>query len=479
VPALLHGSVVADVSARKVMSIGTSIEETFPLSYWPGDDDFAHLVFALKYDGVDLYVLSTLFGSIDRDQLVRGIQAKPTSKYGRRIFFLFEFLTGERLSIDDLPRGNYVPALDPSEYFVAEGVPSARHRVIDNLLGDAGLCPIVRRTNTLEAASLEEFGERARQITLGVDPLLLARALSWLYTKETKSSFAIEREDPGDRIERFIAQLASVGSRPLDTEASLTELQRSFVDPRYAERGFRRAGDAEVYVGETIGFREKVHHVGARSDSTPELMSAWARLRPVSGPGGAVIEAACRSFSFVFIHPFGDGNGRVHRLLLHDILARRDYLPPSVVVPISAVIHRDALGYDRALESFSARILPLIEYSLDEDGELTIHNDTDALYRYPDLTAVCEATFRWLERAIEDELVAELDFLRRYDEVRARMREVIEMPDKKEQLFINVCRKNGGRLSARKRERFAELDDQTIAALETIVADVMGSARDA
>ncbi len=477
VPALLHSSVVADVSQRKPLSNGTMIEETFPAKYWPGDADFDHLIFALKYDGLDLLVLERIFAKIDRSELARRIASQPTSKHARRIFFLFELVTGERLELDDLTKGPYVPVLEPSRYFVAAGRPSARHRVTDNLLGDAGFCPVVRRTEALDAAIAKDLGERARRITSTVDPAVLGRAAAWLYTKETKSSFAIEREDPGDRIERFVAQLASVGSRSLDDEASLTAVQQSFTDPRFAERGFRKAGDPEVYVGEIIGFHEKIHHVGARSASTPDLMAAWARMRAVEGPGGAVIEAACRSFSFVFIHPFGDGNGRIHRLLLHNVLARRGYLPPNLVVPISAVIHQDPAGYDRALESFSARVLPLVRRSLDDDGELTIHDDTDAFYRYPDLTVVCEATFGWLERAIEVDLVAELDFLRRFDEVRARMREIVEMPDKKEQLFIKLTMRNGGRLSPHKRRLFAALDDETIAALEAIVSDAMAGHR--
>ncbi len=53
------------------------------------------------------------------------------------------------------------------------------------------------------------------------------------------------------------------------------------------------------------------------------------------------------------------------------------------------------------------------------------------------------------------------------------MREVVEMPDKKEQLFINVCRDNGGSLSMRKRAKFAELDDDTVAALEAVIQEVM------
>ncbi len=477
VPTPLHISRIDDVSARRSMVIGAIVEETFPFSYDPGDSDSDHLIFALKYDGVDLVALARLFRKIDRVELERRIQAQPTSKYTRPLFFLFELLTGETLAIEDLTRGAYCPVLDPAEYFVAAARPVARHRVLDNLPGGAGFCPIVRRTPALVAASARDLGQRARDITRAVDPLLLTRAISFLYTKETRSSFAIEHEEiePGQRMERFLAQLAAAGERPLDSEAALSELQRSFVDPRYAEHGFRGDGAREVYVGQSLGFHEKIHHIGARSASTPGLMAAWARMRPIEGPGGSVVEAACRSFAFVFIHPFGDGNGRIHRLLLHNVLALRAYLPPRLIVPISAVLLADPQGYDRALESFSKRVMPLIDYKLNDEGEVTIHNDTDDIYRYPELTTVCEATFGWLERAIEEDLVAELDFLRRFDEVRARMRELVEMPDKKEQLFIRLCLANGGRLAARKRDRFAELDDPTIARLETIVREAMRS----
>lgn len=474
VPAPFHRSSIAEVSSRAAVSVAGKVEEAFPRGYAPGAADFDHLVFALKYDGVDLVALKSIFARLDRTELVRRIEARPTSKYARRIFFLFEHLTGERLPLADLERGAHVPVLEPSAYFVAAGRRVARYRVVDNLLGDAGFCPVVRRTAALQAACAKPLDTRAREITGAVEPRMLARATTWFYAKETKSSFAIEQEDPGNRMARFVGLLGTIGSRPLDDEASLTELQRAFVDPRYAELGFRHPGSREVYVGETLGFHEHVHHVGARSSSTPELMAAWARMRTVEGPGGAVVEAACRSFSFVFIHPFGDGNGRIHRLLLHNVLARRGYLPPRLVVPISAVLHEDGYGYDSALESFSKRVLPFVRHVFAEHGELRIEGDPDDLYRYPDLTAVCEATFGWLERAIEVELVNELDFLSRYDEVRERMREVVEMPDRKEQLFIKLCLSNKGRLSGRKRARFAELDDATVAALEGIVVEAMG-----
>jgi hypothetical protein len=469
-----HTSTVRTTAGSRIPKRdGFHEEESFPSQYRPADDDFDHLVFALKYDGVDLCVLKQVFAVIDPERFAAKILAQPTSAYGRRLFFFYELLTGHRLDIGELPKVAYCEALESEGYFVSVGVRRTRHRVIDNLLGDGTFCPIVRRTSTLENWTRRDFRARALEITSGTDALLLRRAIWYLYTKETKSSFAIEREEPGAKTERFAEQLGSAASVRFEDEAELVRLQNEMVQPPYGETRFRRSGDAEVYVGQTVGLKERIHHVGARSEVTPDLMTGWSRMRSLLGPGGAVVEAACRAFAFVFIHPFGDGNGRIHRLLLHSVLARRDYLPHHIVVPISAVILRHMDQYDQVLEDFSRRVMPLVDYRIDEEGEMTIASAPDDAYRYPDLTPQCEATYFWLDRALEEDLLQQLAFLRGYDEMIPRFRAIVEMPDKKEQLFIKLCLDNGGRLPKRKRDRFAELSDETIERLETIVAEAM------
>lgn len=468
----------SDSSPRRLERQQGTVEiETFPASFERGDDDFDHLVFALKYDGVDLAVLARAFLATDARELARRIGDAPTSKYGRRLFFLYELLTGTQLDLPDAPSQGPVAVLDPTTHYTSAGRPSLRHRVLDNLLGDASFCPIVRRTAELERGVALGLERRAAQIVASADPLLLARAISYLYTKETKSSFAIEHEEPGDREARFVANLGRIASLELDSEVGLTELQNTIVDPRYREAGFRKPGDREVWVGQSLfGGREKVHHIGARSAVTPDIMQGLLRMRVVEGPGAAVIEAAAKSFAFVFIHPFGDGNGRIHRLLLHHVLARRGFLPRNLVAPISAVLVSDPRGYDEVLEDFSARVMPSIEYRFDDkagDIALTIRNQPDDFYRYPDLTRQCEATFVWLGRAIEEDLVQELEFLRNYDEIRARVRAIVEMPDRKEQLFINLLMHNRGKLSKNKRGLFAELEDEVVAALEAAVGELI------
>lgn len=449
--------------------------ESFPRKYLRGDDDFDQLVFALKYDGVIPYALVKTFEVTDLDELARRIAAQPTSQYARRIAFFCEQLGGHPLDIEDATQGAWVLAADPDQQFCAQPRRLRRYRVEDNLLGGRGFCPLVRRTQAIEAGVGKRLGQRATEVTRSIEPALLARITRYLYTKETKSSFEIEREEPGTRIERYLDQLANVARLPLDSVAGLVELQNSLVDPRYADTDVRQPGEDEVYVGETIRWHERIHFIGAPSESTPALVDAWLALRTFEGPGAAVAEAAARSFGFVFIHPFSDGNGRLHRLLMHHVLARRGFSPPGFIIPISAVLLADQPSYDAALEDFSTKVMRHTPFRLDAEGRLTIESTDLNLYRYPDLTVQTEVCFVWLERAIEDELVGEAEFLRRYDRTIARMREVIELPDRKEQLFIELCRRNGGRLSKRKRNKlFAELEDELVEELEDVVREAMG-----
>ena len=47
-----------------------------------------------------------------------------------------------------------------------------------------------------------------------------------------------------------------------------------------------------------------------------------------------VIASAFLAFGFVYIHPYEDGNGRLHRYLIHHVLATRGFNPPEVMFPV-------------------------------------------------------------------------------------------------------------------------------------------------
>lgn len=451
---------------------------TYRPSYDPGPELCNHLEFALKHEGVSLSVLSALFRSVEpvgfEAELCRHIQSRPTGQYARRLWFLYEFLTGRRLPLEDATRGNYIPLLDPSLYYTAPEVRSRRHLVLDNLWGKADFCPLVRRTSLLQKFQAEGLAHEAAQIVASYDEDALRRAVSYLYTKETRSSFDIERETPSrDRAERFVALLRSVPSWEHLDEASLVQMQNLIVDERFAEPGYRTD---QNYVGESVGLRQRIHYIPPRPEDVSRLMSGLlACLERMAGSGvDPVVMAAVISFGFVFIHPFLDGNGRLHRLLIHYVLARTGFTPAGLIFPISAVMLQKRAEYDACLESFSEPLMQLVDYETDNEWRVSVRGDTGHLYQYLDYTRMAENLYRWTEETIRKEFRSELDFVVRYREAREKMDRIVEMPDRMRNLFIQLCLQNGGRLSAAKRtSHFSRLTNEELHGLEQIVQEYL------
>lgn len=68
---------------------------------------------------------------------------------------------------------------------------------------------------------------------------------------------------------------------------------------------------------------------------------------------GPLVQAALVHAQFETIHPFGDGNGRIGRALIHAILRRRG-LTPAPVLPVSMILHTWSDQYVGGLTAFRA-----------------------------------------------------------------------------------------------------------------------------
>ena len=103
---------------------------------------------------------------------------------------------------------------------------------------------------------------------------------------------------------------------------------------------------------------------------------------------------------------------------------------------------------------------------------MTVHNETADFYRYPDLTAQTQALFEFIRETTEVELVEELRFLVNYDTTKRAIQEVVDMPDRRIDLFIQCCLQNHGVLSKRKQEEyFNMLSGEEVAKMESAVRD--------
>lgn len=467
-----HSSSVSLAGTLRSTIQDGQVESVYPQSYWPGDRTADHLEFALKYDGVNLGLLSALFERVPADEIADWIGSKPTGKYARRVWFLYEFLTGRELPLPDLTRANYIELLESDRYYtVVPGRRVQRQRVIDNLLGGKAFCPIIRRTEKLAAMEAIDLRKRCEEVMTAYPSELLRRALSYLYNRETKSSFEIEHIKPGSsRTEKFIGLLEMAEHKDFCEKHLLIDVQNRIVDPRFRDTDYRAS---QNYVGQAISYQKQlIHYVCPKPHDLPDLMEGLLTAHQVMKEGGvpAILHVAVISYGFVFMHPFEDGNGRIHRFLIHNILFQRGVIPKGLMFPVSAAMLKNPTLYDHSLEAFSNPLMRLIDYDLDDLGQMAVSGETGRLYRYIDMTAQAEALYDFVTLTIEHELVEELDFLANYDKTRQAIQEILDMPDRLIDLFIQLCLQNNGHLSARKRiSHFGFLTDAELVDMESAV----------
>jgi Fic family protein len=167
-------------------------------------------------------------------------------------------------------------------------------------------------------------------------------------------------------------------------------------------------------------------HISAAPAALQDLLAGvieYAR-RALAGGGPPIVAAAAVAFGFVDIHPSVDGNGRIHRWLIHHVLAAAGYNPPGIVFPISSAIPRRIAEYRAVLQSYSVE-LPR--------------------------------------------------FLEAFDTFSAAVKEMLDMPDRQVEQLRRFLEQGGGQLSERDRTKeFASLTDEEVARVQASFANSFG-----
>jgi len=445
----------------------------FDKRYWPGDEFADHLGFALRHEPIDLLILKRVFAVAPATAIEGMVRAAPTGALARRAWFLSETLTGRTLDLDDAPRAAAVDVLNPKDYFTGDPRLSKRHRVRDNLLGHGRFCPIIRRTETLKRFLRRSLADEARKTLGRTGAHLVSRAASFLLLADSRASFEIEGErPPRSRLERWARAILQAGKNSLTLD-EIVRLQTVLIeDTRFVQTGLRPDG---VFLGERDHQGDPLpQFIGARPDDLPDLMTGLLTANErMSGSGlDPVLQAASTAFSFVYVHPFQDGNGRVHRCLIHHVLAERKFTPPGMVFPVSSVMLDRIEKYRTTLERHTAPLMPFIEWRSTSSRNVAVLNDTADLYRYFDCTEAAEFLYACVARTVEHDLPREIEYLRRHDEALRRIMDTVDMPDRLAEDLILFIRQNRGTLPKKRRTgEFNKLDDNEVSHLEAIVRD--------
>lgn len=450
----------------------------FDKRYWPGDKVTDHVSFALRHEPIDLLILKRAFDAIPAGAMAAFIKATPTGAFARRAWFFCETLTGRTLDLKDVATVTAVDALDPEVYFTGAPRLSKRHRVRDNLLGTGDYCPIIRRTETLEAFMGRGLPQKAAETIGRTGRHLTARAASFLLLADSRASFEIEGElPPRNRLERWGRAVLQAGKSPLSLE-ELNRLHGVLIeDTRFIRAGLRPDG---VFLGERDHNGDPLpEFTGARPEDLSSLVTGIvaANERMRESNLDPVLQAAATAFGFVYVHPYQDGNGRLHRCLIHHVLAERGFTPSGMVFPVSSVMLDRIDDYHKTLQGHSGPLMPFIDWLPTPDRNVEVTNGTADLYRYFDCTAEAEFLYSCVARTIEHDLPNEIDFLRRQDEAQTGIMEIVDMPDRLAQNLLMFMRQNGGEIPKRRRKNeFAALTDEEVKRIEAIYREVIDPA---
>ena len=165
--------------------------KVFTPRHQPEDSLYKQLVFALKYEGINLLLFKCLFSKLGIQEVKELLQIEPTGQYSRKIWFLYEWLMEEQLDLPNLEIKNYVPLLDDKIQYAIEGQRSPRHRIINNLPGTPGFCPLIFKTPKLEAYIHSNLSGKKDDYLSTIRKDVLQRASAFLLLKDSRASSAL------------------------------------------------------------------------------------------------------------------------------------------------------------------------------------------------------------------------------------------------------------------------------------------------
>ena len=170
-----------------------------------------------------------------------------------------------------------------------------------------------------------------------------------------------------------------------------------------------------------------VDYIAPHWDAVPALLEGLDCFLMRTAQQSSLVRAAVASFGFVYVHPMADGNGRISRFLINDVLRRDGVVAAPIILPVYATITHSArarVAYDQVLEQFSRPLMRRYaeQYHFGQvmtalDGGdynfyFSQYDDALPAWRYPDLTAHVAYLGEVVRATLQDEMRAQAQFLK-------------------------------------------------------------------
>lgn len=443
----------------------------YPSKSSPEGDLLSHIAFALKNEPINLFVLTSGLSKIEEKDITHRINTSPNSVPLRMAGYVWEHVHQKELDVINTS-ASYVKFFNESEYVTGDSKRSSKWRIDFNGLGDLSWCPIIKRTSYIKEMMEKSLLKETSDFLTVVNPEILERAISWLYMSETKSSFLIENEIPSHEKSKAFAHLLSKidGTDKLD-EDFLVAIQNEIIG-NPLDKAFCFRWNQNWLSKGPLDRESSITYIPPKPELSTELMPfvmGFANNSQVD----EIIKASVLSYSFVYMHPFNDGNGRISRYLIHHALAQSDYLQNGIILPVSVAMENDEAKYLSSLTSFSKPARLLCDVFLDNEYKPNFnwHELSDNAFRYIDLTKQTEYLFSVLDKSLELSLKKEIEFLTNFDRIFNEANKRLDIRNNYLNELIIGAMDNDGKVSNNKRKKFSFLSSEVFEEIEKIIND--------
>lgn len=380
-----------------------------------------HLMFAIDKENFSPYILTLGFSNLSAKEIhrLKGlINTAPSSVLLRKTAYLYEKLTGKELACDcsqelkEQKRAAVNILSNEKYYTIQKFFPekySAKYGVYDNTLGVLGvLSPIIRRTEILEHHSKRAYGKELSEAFLSVsnDSELAETISSRMFIRESQMSFKIEGDTrSASRIAKYNHMLKKYQrGLPGLNKKVIIEMQDNIVQPDEFSGDYREIQNFIGHSGRVDRF-PTVDYISPKPEDIRSLMNGLFQMHRYLSEDESVdpiVAGAALHLAFTAIHPLSDGNGRISRTLLHDQIAKHNYVPTEgLIFPISDIIASHRREYEAALENVTGNIIGKCRYRFNEDGKLSVEGNSADMYRYLNVTPFAEYLYGAIEQTLD------------------------------------------------------------------------------
>ncbi len=275
----------------------------------------------------------------------------------------------------------------------------------------------------------------------------------------------------GSQEERFVQLIKRASEKTAVTETWLVELQNAIVRDAFSqENSYRTKQNWLTYS------HNRISYFPPAPDDMRRAMHGWEAFVNYSSKGvDLLVKAACASFGFVYLHPFMDGNSRLHRFMIHQVLAQSGVLEDDIIIPVSAVIMKNIPAYHAVLTKFSKPTRVLWDYRRDDDEPHIINSANSRSYRFFQADREVIFLHRMIEQAVGQEIPNELAYLRGYDKAFGAIDREFDLPQKDVSSLIRMVKGNNGVLSNHRRKQYAYIPEQVLNRIVEIINAEFGA----